>query len=228
VFDDRTESIEQDLTAVVEEAVAAAREEFPAATFELHPSPSQRVVAHPRLAIAVEELLGNAVVHQADRDPNVTVSFDREGDEAVVRITDDGPGIPEIERAVLEDGVEDALTHSRGIGLWVVRFIVTASGGSLSVPLTNSDGQWSRSGCQWRERERWSGRERWSDTPSGSRVRVEERHVRENPAPCQWRPSHRGRRTGSTSRFRGKGFVGTCRTGSRTPSRRLRPPMARR
>jgi len=140
VFDDRTESMEQDLTAVVEEAVAAAREEFPAATFELEPSPSQRVVAHPRLAIAVEELLGNAVVHQEDRDPNVTVSLDREGDEAVVRITDDGPGIPDIERAVLEDGVEDALTHSRGIGLWVVRFIVTASGGSLSVPLSNSDG----------------------------------------------------------------------------------------
>jgi len=140
VFDDRTEPIEQDLTAVVEEAVTAARAEFTEATFELEPTRSQRVLAHPRLSVAVEELLANAVVHHEDSDPNVSVSFDREGDEAIVRITDDGPGIPDIERAVLEDGVEDALTHSRGIGLWVVRFIVTASGGSLSVPLTNSDG----------------------------------------------------------------------------------------
>lgn len=140
VFDDQTEPIEQDLLSVVEEAVIVARQEFPGATFVLEPSPPQCVLAHPRLSVAVEELLANAVVHQEDRGPRVTVSFEREGDEAIVRIADDGPGIPDIERAVLEDGVEDALTHSRGIGLWVVRFIVTVSGGSLTVPSTSDEG----------------------------------------------------------------------------------------
>ena len=140
VFDEQSQPIEQDLLPVVEAAVAEARREFSEATFVLEPSPSRSVLAHPRLSVAVQELLANAVVHQEDCDPNVTVSLDREGDEVVIRIADDGPGIPDMERAVLEDGVEDALTHSRGIGLWVVRFIVTASGGSLTVPSTGSDG----------------------------------------------------------------------------------------
>lgn len=140
VFGDETEPIELDLVAVVEEAVADAREEFPAATFVVESSEPIRVLANPRLSVAVGELLANAVVHQEECDPTVTVSFDREGEDAILRIEDDGPGIPDIERAVLEDGVENALTHSRGIGLWVVRFIVTASGGSLTVPSTGSDG----------------------------------------------------------------------------------------
>lgn len=140
VFDDETKPMEQDLMAVVEEAVIDARRDFPAATFVMEPANAHLVLAHPRLSVAVEELLANAVVHQDGCGSRVTVSFEREGDEAILRIEDDGPGIPDVERAVPEDGVEDALTHSRGIGLWVVRFIVTASGGSLTVPATSDDG----------------------------------------------------------------------------------------
>ena len=139
VFDE-ADLVEQDLVALAEEGVAASRREYPDATFVLESPPRQRVRAHPRLAIAIEELLNNAVVHHESLAAEVTVALDREGDEVVVRITDDGPGLPHVERAVLEDGVEDALTHSRGIGLWVVRFIVTASGGSLTVPSTGPSG----------------------------------------------------------------------------------------
>ena len=140
VFDDGMEPVELDLLTVVEEAIADARAEYPDATIVLESTASQQVVAHPRLSVAICELLANAVVHQEGEASKVSVSFERDGDEAVLRVTDDGPGIPEIERTVLEAGVEDALTHSRGIGLWVVRFIVAASGGSLTVPSTGSDG----------------------------------------------------------------------------------------
>lgn len=140
VFGDETERTEQDLVAVVEEAADGARQSFPEARFVVEPSPPQPVLAHPRLSVAVEELLANAVVHQTATDPTVTASFEREGTEAVLSIADDGPGIPDGERVVLEDGVEDALCHSRGVGLWVVRFIVTVSGGSMTVPSTGSEG----------------------------------------------------------------------------------------
>lgn len=140
VFDEGTEPIEQDLRAVVEEAVEGARERFPQASFVVTDAEPRRVLAHPRLSIAIGEVLANAVVHQDACAPVVTVSVERDGPSAVVRVEDDGPGIPEVERVVLEGGVEDALTHSRGVGLWVVRFIVAASGGSLSVPSTGSDG----------------------------------------------------------------------------------------
>ncbi len=140
VFDDEVEPMEQDMVAIVEEAIAAVRQQYPDATFTLETSDGQSVVAHPRLSVAVEELLANGVVHHESGTPTVTVTLQREGDEVVLSVTDDGPGLPDIERAVLEDGVEDVLTHSRGIGLWVVRFIVTASGGTLSVPSTGGEG----------------------------------------------------------------------------------------
>lgn len=140
VFDDEMDLLEQELVAIVEEGVTAARRSYPDATFVVDSPSSQRVVAHPRLSVAVEELLANAVNHHETGSPRVSVAFGREGDEVVLRISDDGPGMPTVEQAVLEGGVEDALTHSRGIGLWLVRFIVTASGGSLTVPSTGSEG----------------------------------------------------------------------------------------
>ena len=140
VFGEETELVEQDLVSIVEESVATVGSEYPDATFSVESSTADPVLAHPRLSIAVEELLANAAVHHESQAARVTVSLDREGDEVVLRITDDGPGLPDIERTVLADGVEDVLTHSRGIGLWVVRFIVTESGGSLAVPSTGADG----------------------------------------------------------------------------------------
>lgn len=61
-------------------------------------------------------------------------------DWASVSVADDGPGLPDVERVVLEEGVEDALAHSTGIGLWMVRFIVTDSGGSIAVAEEPVDG----------------------------------------------------------------------------------------
>lgn len=136
----RVDPVPQDLKAVVEESVTEARRSHPGATFSVEAAAPVRVLAHPRLAVAVEELLTNAVSHHDGAAPEVTVTTERAGEFAVVRIADDGPGLPDIERTVLEEGVEDALTHSQGIGLWVVRFIVTASGGSLTVPSSSNDG----------------------------------------------------------------------------------------
>jgi signal transduction histidine kinase len=49
-----------------------------------------------------------------------------------VSVADDGPGIPDHERAVLTDGEETALEHGSGLGLWLVHWVVERSGGRLS------------------------------------------------------------------------------------------------
>jgi len=104
-----------------------------------HPGADLRVVVHEPVTVvayesvraAVEELLENAVVH-ADREaPTVTATVDAAADTGTVSVADRGPGLPEPEQQVLTEGGETQLTHASGVGLWLVNWAVTKSGGSL-------------------------------------------------------------------------------------------------
>lgn len=55
-------------------------------------------------------------------------------------VTDDGPGIPERERTVLDSGTETQLEHGRGIGLWFVNWAVTRLGGELEFARNDPTG----------------------------------------------------------------------------------------
>lgn len=46
-------------------------------------------------------------------------------------VVDDGPGLPELERKVLGNDVEEPLRHSQGLGLWTVQFMVDRADGEL-------------------------------------------------------------------------------------------------
>lgn len=85
---------------------------------------------------AIENLLDNAVVHNDGTAPTVWVDVtteERDGEPVVsVRIADDGPGIPPDEVAVLRRGRETSLEHTSGLGLWLVHWIVTESGGRVA------------------------------------------------------------------------------------------------
>ncbi|MFC7188374.1 ATP-binding protein, partial [Halorubrum yunnanense] len=52
-------------------------------------------------------------------------------------VRDDGPGMPEMEADILETGEETPLNHGGGLGLWMVRMIVTQAGGDVSVATTD-------------------------------------------------------------------------------------------
>ena len=58
----------------------------------------------------------------------------------MLTVSDDGPGIPEMERSILEDGEEGPLTHSQGLGLWVVWTVVKQSGGELAISTSEGGG----------------------------------------------------------------------------------------
>lgn len=63
-----------------------------------------------------------------------------EGGVAVFEVTDDGPGIPDTEIAVLDEDTETALEHGSGLGLWVVQSGVTALGGEVSFETPEEGG----------------------------------------------------------------------------------------
>jgi signal transduction histidine kinase len=65
---------------------------------------------------------------------NFTVRVEREGEELVLRFDDDGPGIPaEIAGRAFESFVTAGKTGGTGLGLAVVKTVVEAHGGTVSL-----------------------------------------------------------------------------------------------
>jgi signal transduction histidine kinase len=88
------------------------------------------VRASEGLAVALAELVENAVEHG---DPPVAASVRILPETVEFSVTDGGEGIPTHERAVVADEAEiTQLTHGSGLGLWVVRTVADAHGGSVS------------------------------------------------------------------------------------------------
>jgi signal transduction histidine kinase len=95
------------------------------------------VEVNPRFHLALRELLDNAVAHHPGTGTVEVDIYSEETEEsAFLVIADNGTGIPEYELDVLQAAEETDLQHSSGIGLWLVRAVVTRSNGDLSVEST--------------------------------------------------------------------------------------------
>ena len=57
---------------------------------------------------------------------------DRGADHLTFEVIDDGPGIPEHEREILDTTEETALEHGSGLGLWIVKWGVDSLGGRVT------------------------------------------------------------------------------------------------
>ena len=111
--------------------VADARSRYPDAEITLSRPDVCWVDGSPALSLAFEELLDNAVEHSG-ATPAVEVDVTVQADGVVVRVSDDGPGIADHERAVILSGEETPLQHGSGVGLWLVKWVVRNVGGTLS------------------------------------------------------------------------------------------------
>lgn len=121
-----------DATDLVEDAVEDARERYPGAEIETEIPEECPVYADEVLKFAVEELVGNAVESNDQETPWVRVSIESVEEKHIdLVVADDGPGIPEEEKAPIVEGEETALKHSSGIGLWLVKWFAELHGGEI-------------------------------------------------------------------------------------------------
>ncbi|WP_435100368.1 PAS domain S-box protein [Halorubrum sp. N11] len=89
---------------------------------------------------AISELVDNAITANKTGQPSVQISVSKPDKRWVdICVSDTGPGLPEMETSLLETGEETPLSHGQGLGLWMVRALVTRVGGSISVE-TSEDG----------------------------------------------------------------------------------------
>jgi len=120
-----------DLHRAAATLVDDAREAYPAASLSLSAPAEPTVQADDRLTGALAQLVENAIQHD-DGDPHVEVRVGVEDDHATVAVADDGPGIPPDEYAVVTGDRElSQLTHTSGLGLWLVRWAVDGCHGTV-------------------------------------------------------------------------------------------------
>lgn len=122
-----------DLAALVRSRAASARERYPRASIETSVPERLRVETTPRVGTAVDELLENAIEHNDAPEPSVEVSVRPGTRRVTIVIRDDGPGMPAVEREVLETGLETPMYHSEGLGLWIAHSIVLQAGGRFRI-----------------------------------------------------------------------------------------------
>lgn len=135
VEEDRESGEGMTVEELVDPVVEEFRAEYPDATVEANLVTGARVDAGPTAGYALEHVVENAIVHGGD-PASVTV-WAVDGPETGwvdLLVEDDGPGIPDDERAVvLGETDETQLQHGSGIGLWATRWIVEAFDGELVI-----------------------------------------------------------------------------------------------
>ena len=92
-----------------------------------------RVETNPQLLTSVfSNLIENGLEHGDIDEPTVTVDAVVDRQRVQFDIRDNGPGIPDHELDVIDEGEETALEHGSGIGLWLIEWGSTALGGSVN------------------------------------------------------------------------------------------------
>lgn len=121
-------------TALITE-VDRQRDAFPDASFELPDSiPFTQVRANEMLGSVLRNLLSNAVAHNDADEPVVEVECEVREDDILVRVADNGPGIPDERKAeIFDKGVQSVDSDGTGIGLYLVSYLVDTYGGEIWV-----------------------------------------------------------------------------------------------
>nr|WP_233194424.1 PAS domain S-box protein [Haloferax marisrubri] len=124
----------QNVADCVRNVVEGAQLSYPTATISVDTPETATAWAHSTFELAVNELIDNAVVYGGDEvEIDLTVTDDDGPEQVVIRVADNGPGIPPLDREALNSGRESPLQHTNGLGLWFVRWTVTNSNGSMDI-----------------------------------------------------------------------------------------------
>ncbi|WP_336327241.1 PAS domain-containing sensor histidine kinase [Halovenus sp. HT40] len=123
------------LKTVVDREVSELQSSQPDAEFTVSDS-LEGISVHgdDMLETVFRNLLKNAVQHNDKETAKVSVSADVDGETVTIRVADNGPGVPDSQKETVfgkeEKGLESGGT---GIGLYLVREIVTGYGGEIWI-----------------------------------------------------------------------------------------------
>jgi two-component system sensor histidine kinase KdpD len=127
----------QDLGAIVRAAAEAADTGDHPVEVEVTES-TEAPVDGAHIASVVRQLIENAVMFSPPDSP-ITISLRRDGDDALIEVTDRGPGIPPDKREAVFERFADWRPPEyedrpgAGLGLFISRAVARAHGGEASI-----------------------------------------------------------------------------------------------
>jgi signal transduction histidine kinase len=123
------------LTAILDAELATVRDSHPGATFRVSGDiPQVSVHANEMLSSVFRNLFENAVQHNDEETPEITVTCEEDTATVRIRIADNGPGIPDSQKEQIFGKGEKGLdSPGTGIGLYLVHTLTTQFGGVVSI-----------------------------------------------------------------------------------------------
>ena len=134
--DDAVEAV--DIGAHIRHVVEEARLEYQDVTIALDVPTPLWATAHDSFELAMSELLERAATAGEDAAIAVDADANRGEGNVVITVRHDGESPPEVELEALNSGVESALRHTQGLGLWFVRWMAVNSGGRFHIANVDS------------------------------------------------------------------------------------------
>ncbi|WP_435347578.1 histidine kinase N-terminal 7TM domain-containing protein [Haloarchaeobius sp. HRN-SO-5] len=131
----------EDLAEMVDRVVDRGEAAYPDGEFAVDWATEADVYCSTTVEPILWSLVENAADHVEVNDPEVTLFVTPGGDEFVsITVADDGPPIPEEERAVLQSGTETPLDHTSGLGVWLAVWGVRSLGGTIDFESSEETG----------------------------------------------------------------------------------------
>jgi signal transduction histidine kinase len=125
----------------LERVVADVGNAYPAVEFTTALPTDVTATVHPTVFETVlRNVVENAAEHNDAKEPIVVVSATTDDGELSLAVADNGPGIPDHERAIIGADEESDLKHGSGLGLWATYWGVTRMGGDLAFSENNPRG----------------------------------------------------------------------------------------
>ncbi|MDS0283268.1 PAS domain-containing sensor histidine kinase [Haloarcula onubensis] len=124
---------ESELLAAVSDVVDDVTASNPDAAITVEATPSESLAVDAKAIPAVREFVDNAVTHSDATTPRVAIHLSADETTATVTIVDNGPGIPDRERRVIQEGTEKPLEHGSGLGLWFAYWLISHVGGDIDI-----------------------------------------------------------------------------------------------
>ena len=124
-----------ELKAVLDDELAEARRSYPSAAIRVEGAvPEVTVAADELLDSVFRNLLNNAIQHNDRDEPTVTVCVGTDDEQVTIEVADDGPGVPDDQKAeIFERGERGPTSAGTGLGLYLVGTLLETYGGSVTV-----------------------------------------------------------------------------------------------
>jgi signal transduction histidine kinase len=131
-----------DLRDTIERELAKTESENSDACVTVEGSlPAVQVRANRMLDSVFRNLLSNAIRHNDAEVPEISVSATTRDERVVVRIADNGPGVPDDQKEdIFGKGQKGLDSSGTGLGLYLVQHLVTHYGGSVWVEDNDPEG----------------------------------------------------------------------------------------